>query len=322
MFSIPIALIGKGKVAEHVISAIESKKDSGFTVAAFVGNSSPATNPENAPVLHDIKDLYGLCASRKIEKIVLAVDDKRGIPMHDLIQYKFMGIDIYDVVKFYEDLTGKIMVERVNPSLLLFSDGFYVGYTKRMIKRFIDISIASVMLLLSLPIFLICAPVIKLESPGPVFYRQERVGKNGKIFQIVKFRSMRNDAEEGGPVWAQAKDDRVTRFGRFIRQVRIDELPQLFNVIKGEMSFVGPRPERPMFVENLKKTIPYYTIRHVVKPGITGWAQICYPYGASEEDALRKLEYDLYYIKNLSIGMDLSTIFQTVKVVLFQKGAR
>jgi len=322
MFTVPVALFGTGRVAREVVSAVEGKQDSGFKIAAFVGDDNPGLNPGNAPVFKELSGLWDMCANRKIEKIILALDDMRGTPMHDLIDYKFMGIDVHDVVRFYEELTGKLMVERVNPSLLLFSDGFYVGFFRRLVKRFIDISVASVMLLLSLPVFLFTAVMIKFESPGPVFYRQERVGKNGKVFEIIKFRSMRDDAEKDGPVWASTEDDRITKFGRFIRKVRIDELPQLINVIRGEMSFVGPRPERPVFVRELQKSIPFYTIRHVVKPGITGWAQICYPYGASQEDALRKLEYDLYYIKNLSLGLDLSTIFQTIKVVLFQKGSR
>lgn len=332
LFTQPIALIGTGQSASQIAEAIANKKDSGFKIAAFVKCRSPQTEggPEtelkpgrDTPVYPEIKDLRGLCESRAIEKIVLALDEKRGmLPMQELIQFKFMGMHILDAVGFYEELTGKIMVENLNPSWLLFSEGFYVGRTVRSLKRILDLGVALSVFLITLPIFLASALVIKLESPGGIFYVQERVGKNGIPFKIIKFRSMRSDAETDGPVWAAAEDKRVTRFGRFIRKVRIDELPQLLNVLKGDMSFVGPRPERPVFVDTLAQRIPFYTIRHVVKPGITGWAQIYYPYGASEEDALHKLEYDLYYIKNLSIGMDLSTIFQTVKVVLFQKGAR
>ncbi len=322
MFTKPIAIIGTGKVAGEVVSAIDGKKDSGFKIAAFVGSKNPLISQDGIPVFSDIKELTPLCMQRKIEKIVLAVDEKRGVPMHDLIQYKFMGIEILNVERFYESLTGKIMVERVNPSLLLFADGFYVGLVKRGIKRIIDIGVSAAMLMMAFPVFLLTAVAIKLESEGDVFYRQERVGKNGRIFNVIKFRSMVSDAEKDGVTWAKKDDDRVTRCGRFIRKTRIDELPQLINVLRGEMSFVGPRPERPVFVEELARSIPYYNIRHVVKPGITGWAQVSYPYGASVEDALRKLEYDLYYIKNLSIGMDLATIFQTIKVVLLQKGAR
>lgn len=322
LFTQSIALIGTGRTAGELVSIIEEKKDSGFKIIAFVGKDNPSIIPRDIPVFANIKDLYPLCASHAVEKIVIAIDEKRGMPMHDLINYKFMGIQVVDVVSFYENLTGKIMVEHVNPSWLLFSNGFYVGITKRVVKRMMDLSVALIMLLIALPIFLLSAVIIKIESPGEILYRQERIGKNGKVFTVIKFRSMRSDAERDGPVWARDEDDRVTRYGRFMRNTRIDELPQLINVIKGEMSFVGPRPERPVFVEDLAKSIPFYTIRHIVKPGITGWAQVSYPYGASEEDALHKLEYDLYYIKNLSIVMDLATIFQTIKVVLFQKGSR
>lgn len=323
IFDQPVALVGTGRFAGQVASAIDDKKDSGHRIVAFVGDKDSPLAGDGRPVYRDVKELYQLCVNREVEKIVLALDERRGgMPMGDLIEYKFMGIEILDAVGFYEKLTGKIMVERVNPSWLLFSEGFYVGRLTRVLKRLIDISAATGLLVVSSPVFLLTALAVKLESPGRVFYRQERVGQNGRVFNMIKFRSMYNDAEKDGPVWASDQDSRVTRVGGLIRKTRIDELPQLINVIRGDMSFVGPRPERPFFVSELAEKIPFYTIRQVVKPGITGWAQICYPYGASLDDALRKLEYDLYYIKNLSIGMDLATIFQTVKVVLFQKGAR
>ena len=227
-----------------------------------------------------------------------------------------------DGARFYEELAGKIPVKRINPSWLVFSDGFHVSRIKKLLKRILDIVAALTGFLIFLPIFLLSALIIKLESTGGVFYLQDRVGENGKIFKIIKFRSMKEDAEKNGPVWASEDDCRVTKFGRFIRKTRIDELPQLLNVLKGDMSLVGPRPERPEFVESLAKDIPFYNNRHVIKPGITGWAQIYYPYGASVEDALHKLEYDFYYIKNVSIAIDLLTIFQTIKVILFRKGSR
>ncbi|MCF8025622.1 MAG: TIGR03013 family PEP-CTERM/XrtA system glycosyltransferase [Desulfobacteraceae bacterium] len=323
IFDQPVALVGTGRLAGQIVSAIEEKKDSGHKIVAFVGDKQSSVVADGIPVFSEAGELQSLCENGEVEKIVLALDERRGImPMNELIQYKFMGIEILDAVGFYEKLTGKILVERVNPSWMLFSEGFYVGRLNEMLKRSMDIVSASCMLLLSLPVFLISAAVISLESPGGVFYRQQRVGQKDRVFNIIKFRSMYADAERDGPVWAGAEDNRVTRFGGFIRKTRIDELPQLINVLKGDMSFVGPRPERPVFVSELAEKIPFYSIRHAVKPGITGWAQIYYPYGASVEDALRKLEYDLYYIKNLSLGMDLSMIFQTIKVVLFQKGAR
>ncbi|WP_338033272.1 exopolysaccharide biosynthesis polyprenyl glycosylphosphotransferase [Desulfobulbus alkaliphilus] len=225
-------------------------------------------------------------------------------------------------MSFHEGISGKILVEKMNPAWLIFSDGFNYSKISSLLKRILDFFLALFGLVVSLPITVITAILIKLESPGPIFYRQERVGAKGRVFSIIKFRSMRQDAEKNGAVWACSNDARVTRVGGFIRKVRIDEIPQMWNVIKGEMSFVGPRPERPVFVEQLVDTLPYYALRHFAKPGITGWAQICYPYGASEEDALRKLEYDLYYIKNQSFFLDLLIVFRTVKTVLFQKGSR
>ena len=323
IFDQPVALLGTGRFAGQVVSAIEDRKDSGHRIAAFVGDKDSPAVRNGVPVFADVGQLRRLCENREVEKIVVALDERRGkMPMAELIQVKFMGIEIIDAVGFYERLTGKIMVEKVDPSWMLFSEGFYVRRMTRMLKRMLDVTAAIAMLLLSLPVLMVSALAICLESPGGVFYRQERVGQNGRVFSIIKFRSMYADAEKDGPKWASVKDDRVTRCGGFLRKTRIDELPQLINVIRGDMSFVGPRPERPMFVSELAEKIPFYSIRHVVKPGITGWAQIYYPYGASKDDALRKLEYDLFYIKNLSIGMDLATLFQTVKVVLFQKGSR
>ena len=244
------------------------------------------------------------------------------MPINDLLRSKLSGRIIEDGITFYEAITGKILVEKVNPGWLIFSEGFDYGRLTFLIKRVLDLTFAVVGLSLSLPISLLTALLIKLESPGPVFYLQERVGERGKVFPIIKFRSMRQDAEKNGAVWASKNDCRVTRVGNFIRKVRIDEIPQMWNVIRGQMSFVGPRPERPVFVEQLVEKLPYYSLRHATKPGITGWAQVCYPYGASEEDALRKLEYDLYYIKHQSIFLDLLIIFRTAKTVLFRKGSR
>ena len=213
-------------------------------------------------------------------------------------------------------------MKRISPSWIIFSDGFSLSRWEYHLKRFMDLFFSSILLVASLPVLLITALLIKLESDGPVFYFQERVGESNKSFRIIKFRSMRQDAEKDGAVWAKKNDDRVTRVGEVIRRLRIDEIPQLWNVLKGEMSLVGPRPERQVFVDQLVKKIPYYAIRHQLKPGVTGWAQVCYPYGASELDALKKLEYDLYYMKNLSFAFDLLVIFKTIKTVLFKKGSR
>ncbi len=244
------------------------------------------------------------------------------MPIRNLLQCKLEGIEIDEGITFYEAITGKILVEKVNPAWLIFSEGFKTGRIRYIVKRSMDIAFSVFGLIFSLPVTLPTALLIKLESPGPVFYSQEHVGEKGQSFNVLKFRSMRQDAEKNGAVWAQKNDPRVTRVGAIIRKTRIDEIPQMWNVLKGEMSFVGPRPERPVFVDQLTKVIPYYSLRHSVKPGLTGWAQVCYPYGASEEDALRKLEYDLYYIKNSSVFIDILIVFRTVKIILFQKGAR
>ncbi len=323
LFSQPIAVVGGGNFAQKIVETVEGKQDSGYKIVVQMDLHGDCNSSLANPLAQECHDLRELCLTRKIEKIILALDERRGqLSMHDLISYKFMGIEIVDGVAFYEDLTGKMPVEKVNPSWFLFSSGFHASRLTERMKRLLDVLISLSGLLASLPITVLSALIIKIESPGPVFYRQQRVGQDGEVFDVIKFRSMCQDAEKNGAVWAVKEDNRVTRFGAIIRKTRIDEIPQMYNVLRGDMSFVGPRPERPIFVRELAKTIPFYSIRHVVKPGITGWAQVCYPYGASEEDALRKLEYDLFYLKNLSLSFDLFIIFQTVKIVLFQRGAR
>ncbi|MBQ4567741.1 MAG: sugar transferase [Desulfovibrio sp.] len=243
---------------------------------------------------------------------------------HDLLQAKLGGRMVVDIRSFYEHVVQRLPLSQINEEWLLLSEGFSLNTrgSLRRLKRALDVLISLALLVLTAPLMLLAAIIIRLESPGPVIYRQDRVGLHEREFTVYKFRSMRADAEKNGAVWASANDSRVTRFGKFIRKVRIDELPQIFNILKGDMSFIGPRPERMAFVQRLKQQIPYYSLRHSVKPGLTGWAQVCYPYGASDEDARHKLEYDLYYIKNMSILLDIHIIFKTVGVVLFPKGAR
>jgi sugar transferase (PEP-CTERM system associated) len=320
----PVVLLGTGKLATDILSEISSKRDSGSKIVGFIGRGwKDSSDARNIPICQDSEDMIDFCRKVKAEKIIVALDDRRGqTPIVELLRCKIEGLPIEEGIGFYERLAGKILVEKVNPAWLIYSEGFRQGRLDIVMKRLLDILLSLFGLLCSLPLSLVSGLIIKLESPGPVFYSQERVGEKGKVFMVHKFRSMGADAEKDGPVWAMENDCRVTRFGAFIRKVRIDELPQMWNVLKGEMSFVGPRPERPVFVEQLTKNIPYYSLRHSVKPGLTGWAQISYSYGSSEEDALRKLEYDLYYIKNLSVQMDLWIIFQTIKTVLFQKGSR
>ncbi len=324
MFTQPILLIGTGNISQAITMEIMSRMDSGYNISALVGSDSPNFSyPKDANYSDDYLKIPDFTRKNKIERIVVALDDRRGkTPINELLNCKLDGIKITSGIEFYEELTGKILVTNVNPDWLIYSDGFQKDKRTLLSKRLMDFSVSLAGLILTLPIIAISALIIKIESRGPVLYSQERVGEKGRLFKIYKFRSMCCDAENNGPVWAQENDCRITRFGNFIRKTRIDEIPQLWNILKGEMSFVGPRPERPYFVEQLKKKLPYYSLRYNVKPGLSGWAQISYPYGASEEDALRKLEYDLYYIKNLCFRMDVMIAFQTIKIILFQKGSR
>jgi sugar transferase (PEP-CTERM system associated) len=279
------------------------------------------------PEIHIIGDtsaIHEIANSAKVDRIVVALEERRGrFPTEELLKCRMEGIPVQEGIAFYEHLTGKLLVERAHPSFFIFSDGFRKSSLDRGVKAVMDFLIASIGLILGLPLIALTALAIKIDSSGPVFYRQERLGRNGRLFTLLKFRSMTEDAEkETGPVWAEEEDARTTRVGKIIRKLRLDELPQMVNVVRGEMSFVGPRPERQFFVEQLKKGVPFYEKRLAVSPGITGWAQIEYPYGASQNDALEKLKYDLYYIKNMSLFLDLAIIFKTVKIVLFGRGAR
>jgi sugar transferase (PEP-CTERM system associated) len=271
----------------------------------------------------DLTPLFTIVERLKANEIVVAVEDRRDVPVTELLECKLKGIVVVDALTFWEREAAQIDASRAGADWLAFSDGFASDQRHRALKRLADIAISSLFLILVAPLCLLTALAIKLDSPGPIFYRQERVGLNGVLFRLWKFRSMRVDAERNGvPRWAATSDDRVTRVGRFIRLVRIDEIPQIINVLSGEMSFIGPRPERPFFVEQLKQQIPHYDLRHRIRPGITGWAQINYPYGASVEDARRKLSYDLYYLKKNDLVLDLAILIQTVRVILLPEGAR
>jgi sugar transferase (PEP-CTERM system associated) len=260
-----------------------------------------------------------------VDEIVVALTERRAgsMPLRQLLDCKLSGIKVYDLNTHFEKTLGQIRVDYLNASWLIFGDGFNQGALRTFVKRVFDLVSATLLLVLAAPVMLLTALAIRLESPGRVFYRQERVGLDGRTFFVIKFRSMRDDAEKDGtPRWASANDDRVTRVGALIRRVRIDELPQFLNVLKGEMSLVGPRPERPYFVEHLTQKIPFFAVRHSVKPGITGWAQVRYAYGATVEDSQEKLQYDLYYVKNHTLFLDLVVLFETIGVVLTGKGAR
>ncbi len=319
-----ILVLGTGKRAAALAQQLRRKVDRrGFVIVAYahVIGEQDAIPPQH--IVHLDVPLLEYADQQQVDEIVVAVEDRRkGLPVHQLLDCKMSGIEVVDMLTFFERQGGKIRLDLLHPSWLIYSDGFLSGFFQSYTKRMFDIVASLVLLSVAWPFMIIAAIAIKLESPGSILYRQIRVGQNWRLIQVLKFRSMCSDAEKDGPQWAGKNDSRVTRVGAFIRKARIDELPQLWNVLKGEMSFVGPRPERPMFVEQLSQTIPYYAERHRVKPGITGWAQIRYPYGSTEKDAVEKLQYDLYYVKNYSLFLDLLILFQTAEVILWGRGAR
>ena len=279
----------------------------------------------SSPILVGRDDLLAIATRHSVDEILVAIRDRRdgGLNIGELLECKLEGIEVTDISSFFECETGHVQLDSLNPSWMVFSDGFSRTSARSSVKRVFDITVSLLLLTATLPITLLVALLIVLESGMPIFYRQERMGECGQVFGVLKFRSMRQNAEQAGtPQWAKKNDDRVTRVGRVIRTLRVDELPQVINVLKGDMSFVGPRPERPYFVQQLASQIPFYLNRHTVKPGVTGWAQIRYPYGSTVEDAMYKLQYDLYYAKNHSLFLDLIILFQTAQVVLFGKGAR
>jgi sugar transferase (PEP-CTERM system associated) len=319
-----VLFVGTGETARKVARQILDQHDFAYRIIGFVDDDVTRVGERivNPGIVGTPEDIERLIAQHQVDRIVVGLSDRRGkLPVQELLRAKMAGVRVEDATTTYERITGKILIDDLRPSWLIFSDGFRVSRVTRLMKRTIDLTLSLVMLIVALPAMLVTALAILIEDGRPVLYRQERVGESGRTFTLSKFRSMRKDAENGTPVWASNDDDRVTFVGRIIRKTRLDELPQLWNVIRGDMSFVGPRPERPYFVEELSKDIPFYQQRHAVKPGITGWAQVKYRYGASREDAREKLRYDLYYIKHLSIFFDLTIVFDTVKVVLFRKGA-
>ena len=330
IFDQNIIILGSGDLAQNITNEITQRKDSGYTVSVnvkeYLGNNDVANEQNTASTIYK-QNYEGLCDMANelnISKIVVALTEKRGaLPTKELVKCRVNGIEIIEGASFYEMLTGKFIVEQINPAWLIFSEGFYKSRTRRFLKRSMDLILSIVLLILLSPVIIATAILIKIDSKGPVIFSQERLGENKKTYSIYKFRSMVANAEkQSGPIWAEDNDRRITRIGRYIRQWRVDEIPQLWNVFKGDMSFIGPRPEREFFVKKLEDIIPYFTERFSIKPGITGWAQVCYSYGSSVEDAIEKLNYDLFYIKNMSIFMDLMIIMRTVKIVLFGKGAR
>ncbi|MFN6936695.1 MAG: TIGR03013 family XrtA/PEP-CTERM system glycosyltransferase [Tsuneonella sp.] len=324
VFKRRVVVLGAGPRAER-LKVLSKKPGSGFVVVGYVSMSEANRVIPEAIARDAIYNLADHVVLLNASEVVLALEERRNaLPLKDLLRIKTTGVHVNEISTFLERETGRVDLQSVNPSWLIFSDGFSSGrMLSSMFKRLFDIAASVILLALTLPVILLGALAVKLESKGPAFYRQRRVGLYGQGFDIIKLRSMRQDAEVAGKaVWAAKDDPRITRVGNFIRKVRIDELPQCWSVLKGEMSFVGPRPERPQFVEDLEQQLPYYAERHMVKPGITGWAQINYPYGASIEDSRQKLEYDLYYAKNYSPFLDLLILLQTLRVVLFPDGAR
>jgi sugar transferase (PEP-CTERM system associated) len=327
LFKRRVLVYGAGRRAASIANLRRRSDRRGFMVVGYIlaeGDQDGGV-PQNR-ILSGGGELLDLCTAERIDEIVVAMDDRRRqFPMDQLLECRLEGVEIVDLVTFLERETGKVRLDILNPSWMIFSEGFRQGRIHSTLERAFDMVASLILLTAALPVMLITMAAIKLtEGPSAsVFYRQVRVGQYGRPFRLLKFRSMREDAERDGmPQWAQKNDSRVTPVGALIRLTRIDELPQILNVLRGEMSFVGPRPERPEFVDELNERIPYYRERHSIKPGITGWAQLCYPYGSSEQDAVEKLQYDLFYVKNHSLLFYIAILVQTVEVIVWGKGAR
>ena len=319
-----VLVLGTGKQARSIYE-LEGNPD-GFTVVGYVQLHETENEIPTGRRLNLDEPLLTFAVRNEVDELVVALDDRRrGLPLDDILDCKMSGIKVLDLLSFFEKETSRINIDILHPSWIYFSDGFQLGGLGQYAKRMMDIVGAALILLVGLPVMLLVALAIFIESGGrgPIFFHQTRVGLDGRPFKVYKFRSMRTDAEADGVArWASKNDSRITRVGAFIRKTRLDEMPQAYNVLKGEMSLVGPRPERPEFVEQLMKQIPYYNERHRVKPGLTGWAQLCYEYGATMDDARMKLQYDLYYVKNASVFLDLIILLENVEVVLWGKGAR
>jgi sugar transferase (PEP-CTERM system associated) len=319
-----ILIVGSGQFAVEIARETLGRPDAGFRVVGFVDSDPELVGKSliNPKVIGLTSDLRAIVKKENIDRIVVAIGDRRGqFPTQELLQLSLSGdVSIEESASFYERLTGRVLLDMIRPSWLIFSSRGQRARLNEFTRIVMHRSVALIGALLSLPIAIVTAILIKIDSRGPVFYKQERVGKNGRAFTLIKFRSMRVDAEKDGPVWAKTVDERTTRVGRIIRKIRVDEIPQFWSILRGDMNFVGPRPERPHFVAQLAQEIPFYEQRHLIPPGLTGWAQIKYPYGASIEDARQKLQYDLYYIKNQSLTLDATILFETVKTILFGRG--
>ncbi len=322
-FAKRVLILGIGQNAERIGSMIGATNHN-YVLAGYIDCPTEALAVPAYQIVGDRESICETVQKQRAQKIVISLSEKRGVlPFKEIMNCKLGGIDILEAPSFYEEVMGKLFIEDTMPSWFIFSDGFKITALKRLYKRFFDIIVSLLGVAIASPLMLIVGILIKVNSPGTVFFRQVRVGERERNFVLYKFRTMRENAEqETGAVWAQKNDSRVTGVGNILRKTRFDEIPQLFNVLNGDMSLIGPRPERPEFIEKLKEVIPYYSERHFVKPGITGWAQVNYRYGASVEDAIEKLRYDLYYIKNMSFFLDMLIVLETIKVVLFSRGSR
>jgi sugar transferase (PEP-CTERM system associated) len=314
-----VYVLGTGERAQRLVQGLRQNPEIGVEIASWTGKVEGAVTLESVAA-----HLMEAVKKQKVHRVIVAATDRRGtIPMQELLALRMQGVKIEEATSWLEKISGKIEVENLYPSWLVFNEGFRRSTAFVVVRRILSVIISLFGLILTLPMLPFIMLAIRLDSTGPVFYTQTRMGKGGRLFKVVKFRTMRQDAEAAnGPQWAGNNDPRVTRAGKFLRTTRLDEIPQLWCVLKGDMAFVGPRPERPEFIEQLSKEIPYYSVRHMVRPGVTGWAQIKYKYGSTIADAREKLQYDLYYIKNASIGLDLLIMFQTVKTVLLRRGAQ
>ena len=321
-----ILIVGSGSDAVEVAREALERRDAGYRIVGFVDTDPALVGKSliNPRVIGLTSELSEVVKRESIDRIVVAMGERRGqFPTDQLLLLSLSGnVSIEECASFYERMTGRVSLEMIRPSWLIFSGRGRQARLNALTRIALHRAVALIGAMLSLPIAILTALLIKIDSRGPVLYKQERVGRNGRPFTLMKFRSMRTDAEKDGPVWASTSDDRVTRVGRVIRKIRVDEIPQFWNILRGDMNFVGPRPERPHFVEQLAQEVPYYEQRHLIAPGLTGWAQIKYPYGASIEDARQKLQYDLYYIKNQSLMLDAAIMFETIKIILFGRGAR
>ena len=315
-----VYVLGSGERAARLVEAIRTRKDLGMDVVGWAGALG-----QGAPGRDDLADgLRSLGGRTAVDRIIVAVDDRRNtLPLRELMNLRLQAVKIEDASSLLEKISGKIDVQSLHPSALIYSEGFRLGSGFMAVRRVISFLVATLALVVCLPLIPLIAIAVTVTSPGPVLFRQRRVGRRSEVFTLYKFRTMRQDAESHtGAVWAEKNDPRVTGVGRFLRRARLDEIPQLWNVVVGDMGFVGPRPERPEFVQLLSEKIPYYNLRHVIRPGLTGWAQVCYQYGASVEDAEQKLQFDLYYVKHVSLMLDLLIIFRTLKTVLLGRGAQ